>query len=97
IPFGIGGLGEIEFIRNNPTMGENVVLYHGITNLLRYGDVSLINVRTFDVAAIAELKTKVAKEHEDKLELAVSCTLVSNRRLPIGVDWSRIDNNARSE
>lgn len=53
----LGRLGEIEFIRANKTIKGNIVIYHGITNLLRIGDISLINPKTMTLTGIGELKT----------------------------------------
>jgi hypothetical protein len=97
VPFGIGGIGELEFIRRNAVMGEHFVLYHGITNLLRYGDISLVNVRTFEVVAIAELKTRLIQEHGDQLELGISCTFVSNRRLSFVQNWTPLNSDSKMD
>lgn len=57
-PPGIGGLGELEFIKNVNVTQEHFVLYHGITTFLRIGDISLIDLKNLRVSAIGELKTK---------------------------------------
>lgn len=58
LPGGIGGRGELEFIRRVRVLNRQIVLYHGITSILRLGDVSLIDPRNLRVAAIGELKTQ---------------------------------------
>ena len=57
-PPGIGGQGELEFIRNVRDIKGQFVLYHGITTFLRVGDISLIDLKTMTVTAIGDLKTK---------------------------------------
>lgn len=54
---GIGGRGEIEFIKNTPVLNGCLVLYHGITSMLRIGDFSLYG---FDmgIVGIGELKSE---------------------------------------
>jgi len=54
---GIGGLGEIEFIKNNPMFDGSFVVYHGITSILRIGDFSLYHPKV-GIYATGELKTK---------------------------------------
>ena|GEM_PF-2824832 len=54
---GIGALGELEFIKNSPTLNEYVVLYHSMTSMLRIGDISLWKPGT-GIIGIGEIKTK---------------------------------------
>jgi len=56
-PTGIGGIGELEFVKNVKTVHGKMMLYHGITSILRIGDVSLIDLKTHRVAGLAELKS----------------------------------------
>jgi|GEM_PF-1898655 len=56
-PSGLGGLGELTFVRSVPRFKHYLPLYHGITTLLRSGDFTLIDLRTFKIAALVELKT----------------------------------------
>lgn len=53
---GVGGRGEIEFIKHTPILNGCLVLYHGITSMLRVGDFSLYG---FDmgIVGIGELKS----------------------------------------
>lgn len=60
---GIGGRGEVEFIRGVRTIRGKMVLHHGITSILRIGDVSLIDLPQIAVAGIGELKTAEADGH----------------------------------
>lgn len=59
-PPGIGGMGELEFIKRVKAIKGQLVLYHGITTFLRLGDISLIDLKTMTVTAIGDLKTKSA-------------------------------------
>jgi hypothetical protein len=56
-PPGIGGIGELEFIRQARPAGF-FMLYHGITTFLRIGDVSFYDLETGRVASTAELKSR---------------------------------------
>jgi hypothetical protein len=56
IPVGVGGRGEIEFMRQ-VRLPHHLVLYHGITSFLRIGDVSFVDTRSLQVVGIGELKT----------------------------------------
>ena len=55
---GIGERGELEFIKSVKHIQGNFTLFHGITNVLRYGDYSFIDLKTLTVVGIGELKTK---------------------------------------
>ena len=57
LPIGLGGDGELEFIKGVKEIDGHLVLYHGTTNLLRIGDFSLIDLTSLQVVAIGELKT----------------------------------------
>jgi len=54
---GVGGQGEIEFIRQTPMLYGCLVLYHGITSMLRVGDFSLYAFN-HGIIANGELKTE---------------------------------------
>lgn len=71
-PSGIGGIGELEFIKNVPHIHGFMVIYHGITNILRLGDLSLIDIKNRRVVGIGELKTYSSKPGELKLNLIFS-------------------------
>lgn len=60
LPIGIGGVGELEFIKGVRAIEGKFVLYHGITSILRLGDVSLVSLVPPRIVAIAELKTMQA-------------------------------------
>lgn len=54
---GIGGLGEVEFIKNHQVIDGLLVIYHGITNMLKIGDFSLYAYNK-GIVGNGELKTK---------------------------------------
>lgn len=56
-PIRNGGIGEIEFIKQNKVYEGCFVVYHSITNMLRNGDFSLITANG-RLAGIGEIKTK---------------------------------------
>lgn len=76
---GIGGRGEIEFIRANPTINGYLVVYHSITNMLRIGDFSLC---TLDgrVIGTGEIKSDYIKEEQ---VLASSAYMISRIKLTV--------------
>jgi hypothetical protein len=57
IPNTTGGRGEVSFIQATQAIDGYFILYHGITTLLRHGDLSVFNLKTGRLAAIGELKT----------------------------------------
>jgi hypothetical protein len=57
VPPGIGGAGELEFAKNVSNVWGYFVVYHGITNILRLGDITLIDLKNFRVAGIGEIKS----------------------------------------
>lgn len=70
LPSGFQGrLGELEFVRKFKAFENNIVLYHGITNILRISDYSLINLQTLKLTGISELKTNDLSN--DLLELSL--------------------------
>ena len=54
---GVGGKGEIEFIKNNQNLDGLFVVYHGITEMLRVGDFSLY-ANGIGIVGIGELKSQ---------------------------------------
>ena len=74
-PPGIGGRGELEFIKHARPRGF-LMLYHGITNFLRIGDFSFFDPDTGRISAIGELKS-VLDESE---QLMVRMHTISTNR-----------------
>ena len=54
---GLGGYGELQFVKNTKFIDGLFVLYHGITSMLRVGDFSLCDIQQ-GVLGIGEIKTK---------------------------------------
>lgn len=69
IPTGIGGQGELAFISSQARFAGLFVLHHGITTILRLGDISLIDVARNRVVAIGELKTRRANDEEVEIDV----------------------------
>lgn len=69
---GIGGLGELEFIKNTQNIDGFYVLYHGITSMLRIGDFSLYSLDG-GIIGVGEIKTK-----QDGDALNVSATITAS-------------------
>lgn len=68
-PPGIGGRGELEFVRNVKALHGHLTIYHGITTLLRIGDVSFIDLKKLRVTAIGEIKTEGAGPSKLRIEM----------------------------
>lgn len=68
---GIGGKGELAFIKNNQNFDGLFVVYHGITDMLRVGDFSLYAGNS-GIVGIGELKTVQDGDH-----LKVSASITS--------------------
>lgn len=60
---GFGRDGELAFICNVKIQNGQLVLYHGITNILRNGDVSFVDLKTFRVSCLGEIKSKRVGEN----------------------------------
>lgn len=71
-PPGIGGAGELEFIKNIQKLQGYFILYHGNTNILRLGDLTLIDLATFRVAGIGELKSRSLELGKLNITLLIS-------------------------
>lgn len=67
---GVGGKGELAFIKNNQNLDGLFVVYHGITDMLRVGDFSLY-AGGLGIVGIGELKTV---QEEDRLKVSASIT-----------------------
>lgn len=63
-PTGIGGLGEKNIAMRFQRHRKLFVLHHGVTSILRIGDVSLISLKGLRLAAIGEVKTKKSSPKE---------------------------------
>ena len=70
-PPGIGGIGELEFIKNTKGVEGHLIIYHGTTSFLRLGDISFIDLKNMKVSAIGEIKTKKLSENKIQLSLFI--------------------------
>lgn len=75
---GIGGQGELEFLKNSNNIDGLYVIYHGITTMLRIGDFSLYDI-DHGIAGIGELKTKLI---DNTLQVTATITSKADIRLP---------------
>jgi len=71
---GIGGRGELEFVRNVRLKGC-LILYHGITTFLRIGDISILDVKTHRIVALGELKSQKSGDRA----IAITMHLIGNK------------------
>ncbi len=90
IPTGVGGDGELAFVSSLPGFAGLFVLHHGITTILRLGDVSLVDVSRSRVVAIGELKT----HRPNDAELSIQVSLIS--REGEAIDQSRLPSYEHS-
>ncbi|HEY4877088.1 MAG TPA: hypothetical protein VIH86_16025 [Puia sp.] len=70
---GVGGTGELEFIKKHVVINNHFALLHGVTHFLRIGDISLMSLKDFHLTSIAEIKTMRTTEDE----ITVSLTAVN--------------------
>jgi hypothetical protein len=70
-PVHLGGAGELAFIERHQRLENRFVLYHGITSILRIGDISLIELLPGGprIHSLAELKTQ--RQWQDNLRVWV--------------------------
>lgn len=102
---GIGGRGEIEFIRERQNIEGCFVLYHSITNMLRVGDFSLCSVDGY-VIGLGELKSEYVDSHlnvtaymTSKIEIhnQNSGESESNEKLNINPSPERLQRQLKSQ
>ena len=82
---GIGGLGELEFIKNTQNIDGLYVLYHGITSMLRIGDFSLYALDG-GIVGVGELKTK---HEEDTLKVFATITTKVSIRDQVNLPYQK--------
>jgi hypothetical protein len=93
-PPGIGGRGELEFIRQfRPA--NFLMLYHGITSFLRIGDVSFVDLKSARVTAIGELKSK--PDGPGKLIATLVILGTDRDKIPFGNKISELKSSEKSE
>lgn len=81
-PSGIGGKGELAFIKNNQNLDGLFVVYHGITDMLRIGDFSLYAGNS-GIVGVGELKTIQEGGH---LKVSANITSKVNISAPEGAE-----------
>ena len=99
ISSGVGGFAEVAFVRQFPLIDNRfLVIYHGNTTFLRIGDVSLIDITDFRVAALGELKAGPVENGQVKIGLYLVATRAIFDTLNISdqtMDWDRFKNSKR--
>lgn len=80
-PPGFGGIGELEFVKNIRLLHGYLVIYHGTTNILRLGDISLIDLECFSVAGVGEIKTDSPVDETLKISLLFSGPGICKERI----------------
>lgn len=86
---GIGGKGEVEFIKKCPSIDGLFVIYHSITDILRVGDFSLYAYGN-GIVGIGELKSK---REGDRLSISASISSKVDIKTPTeSVSESPSDN-----
>ncbi|PLX51154.1 MAG: hypothetical protein C0613_00675 [Desulfobulbaceae bacterium] len=78
-PPGIGGIGELEFIKNTKGFEGHLIIYHGTTSFLRLGDISFIDLKSMKVSGIGEIKTKKISENKIQVNLFIQGTNIENK------------------
>ena len=71
MPTGIGGVGELEFVRNIKHLNGQFILYHGMTNILTIGDVSLFDLKNIRLSGLGELKAKKDKKQSNIVNISL--------------------------
>lgn len=84
-PPGVGGIGELEFAKNVRMLYGYFVLHHGTTNILRLGDISLIDLSSFSVAGIGEIKTSPVMPGKIEISLLFSGPGIKKEKIEEGI------------
>ena len=90
---GVGGKGEIEFIKNHQNLDGLFVVYHGITDMLRVGDFSLY-ANGIGIVGVGELKSQ---REGDRISITVNITSKVNINLPPEVVNSELSFDERTK
>lgn len=87
---GLGGKGELEFIKHNQVLSGLFVIYHGNTSMLRVGDFSLYAPK-YGIVGLGELKTeptengiKVNAYISSRIDICTSDKGTKSQSIPIG-------------
>lgn len=75
---GVGGKGEIEFIKHNQNLDGLFTVYHGITDMLRVGDFSLY-ANGMGIVGIGELKST---QQDNRISVTANITSKVNIKVP---------------
>lgn len=89
----IGKRGELEFIKNVKHIDGHFTLFHDLTNTLRYGDYSFIDLKKLRVEKIGELKTK----RIDSENINLSLTLLNRNYFETASETSKWTNTKKAK
>jgi hypothetical protein len=89
--FGTGGAGEMAFLTAQKHLDQKLTIYHGTTNILRYGDFSFYDLMTHEISEIGELKTKKVDDKTLELSLTLIATKTTKQPKENVVTEIRID------
>lgn len=73
-PPGAGGIGKLAFVTSVKNIGGYMTLYHGITSMLRKGDVSLVDLKSFRVVGLGEPKS--SRETDGRVSITFHALVV---------------------
>jgi len=76
LPADLGGAGERIILENVQGVDGKFLLYHGITSILRIGDITFVDLTTMRVACLGELKTS----RIDPKEINISISLIAGAK-----------------
>lgn len=76
LPADLGGAGERIILENVQGIDGKLLLYHGITSILRIGDITFVDLTTMRVACLGELKTS----RIDPKEINISISLIAGAK-----------------
>jgi hypothetical protein len=76
LPGDLGGAGERIILENVQGIDGKLLLYHGITSILRIGDITFVDLTTMRVACLGELKTS----RIDPKEINISISLIAGAK-----------------
>lgn len=78
LPAGVGGFAELAMVQQVHSFKGRFVLYHGITSILRLGDVSLIDLQSKRVVTVGEIKAGAPRG--DQLDVSLVFPMSSNEQ-----------------
>jgi len=75
----IGLSGERHFVKNFKQVEGKMAIYHGLSNILRYGDFSFYDLQQHRINGIGELKTRHIEGNQFELQLTMITTELTDK------------------